>query len=112
MSGDAKENPGQIIEHDLVQDKINLTFVWGPIAGYQAQRIKDAEVRVIPLHNEPGRRFDFQITMAVRFADKAWKAEINKLIEDNQAAIDAILKSYGVPLLPLMIQATHGGDDD
>lgn len=112
MSGDAQQSPGQIIERDLVQDKINLTFVWGPIAGYQAQRIKDAEVRVIPLHNEAGRRFDFQIAMAVRFADQAWKAQVDKLIADNQAEIDAILKSYGVPLLPLMIQDTHGGRDD
>ena len=112
MSGDANESPGKIIERDLKQDKINLTFVWGPIAGYYAQQIKDAEVVVIPLRNEAGRRFDFQIAMAVRFADQAWKDQINQLLQDNQAEIDAILHSYGVPLLPLMIQDAQGDDDD
>ena len=67
---------------------------------------------VIPLRNEAGRRFDFQIAMAVRFADQAWKDQINQLLQDNQAEIDAILHSYGVPLLPLMIQDTQGDDDD
>ncbi len=112
MSGDVQENPGKIIERDLKQDKINLTFVWGPIAGYYAKQIKDAELRVIPMHNEPGLRFDFQIAMATRHGDKAWNAQINQLLQDNQAEIDAILTSYGVPLLPLMIQEAHGDDDD
>ena len=112
MSGDAHQSPGQIIERDLKQDKINLTFVWGPIAGYYAQQIKDAEVVVIPLRNEPGRRFDFQIAMAVRFADHAWKDQVNQFLHDNQAEIDNILTGYGVPLLPLVIQDSQGDDDD
>ncbi len=112
MNGDATESPGKIIERDLKQDKINLTFVWGPIAGYYARQIKDVEIRVIPLHNEPGLRFDFQIAMGVRFPDKAWKDQINRLLKDNQAEIDAILKEYGVPLLPLAIQDTNGDDND
>lgn len=112
MSGDAKVTPGQIIEQDLVQDKINLTFVWGPIAGWYAKQIKGADVRVIPLASEPGLRFDFQIAMAVRFADKAWKAQVNQLIRDNQAEIDTILRDYGVPLLPLRTADEQGDDDD
>ena len=108
MSGDVSESPGKIIERDLVQDKINLTFVWGPIAGYYAQQIKNVGIRIIPLHNEPGLRFDFQIAMAVRFADKAWKEQVNQLLKDNQGEIDAILKGYGAPLLPVMIQDTNG----
>ena len=112
MSGDTKETPGQIITRELVQDKINLTFVWGPIAGYYAKQIKDAQVQVIPLQNEAGARFDFQIAMAVRFADKRWKAQVNQLIKDNQQEIDAILRDYGVPTLPLKVDPRLGSDDD
>lgn len=112
MSGDADESPGKIIERDLRQDKINLTFVWGPIAGYYAQQIKDAEIRVIPFHNEPGLRFDFQIAMAVRVGDKLWKARVERLLKDNQADIDAILKRFGVPLLPVMGKDTDGHASD
>ena len=112
MSGDAKVGPGQIIENELVQDKINLTFVWGPIAGYYAKRITDHELRVIPLKSEPGMRFNFQIAMAVRHADKAWREQVNQLIATHQSEIDAILDEFGVPRLELLVRERDGDDDD
>lgn len=110
MSGDARQGPGHVIENDLVADKVNLTFAWGPIAGYLAKKIKDHELVVIPLQNERGLKFDYQISMAVRHPDKAWKAEVNGLITRNRGKIDAILDEYGVPRLPLL--ATTAGEDD
>jgi quinoprotein dehydrogenase-associated probable ABC transporter substrate-binding protein len=112
MGGDAKIGPGQIIENDLVEDKINLTFVWGPIAGYHAKRITDHELRVIPLKSEPGLRFNFQIAMGVRHADKAWREQIDQLIATHQAEIDAILDEFGVPRLKLLVRERGGDDDD
>jgi quinoprotein dehydrogenase-associated probable ABC transporter substrate-binding protein len=112
MSGDEHESPGRIIEHDLVEDRINLTFVWGPIAGYYAKKLADQDVRVILMRNEPGLRFDFQIAMAVRHADRAWREQVNRLIAENQAGIDAILKDYGVPLLELVVREDADDDDD
>jgi mxaJ protein len=111
MSGDARETPGKIIERDLVQDKINLTFVWGPIAGYYAKTIADHAVTVIQMKNEPGLRFNFQISMAVRFGDDEWKARVNQLIAENQAEIDQILADYGVPMRELIIRETVDDDD-
>ena len=103
--------PGKIIERDLVEDKINLTFVWGPIAGYLAKQIKDPELKVISMRGEPGLRFDFQIAMAVRFGEKAWKAQINALIIENQDEIDAILDDYGVPRKALIVRPNVDDDD-
>ena len=37
-----------------MNDTVNVTFVWGPIAGYYAKRIKGARVVVIPMPSEPG----------------------------------------------------------
>ncbi|MGH8533975.1 MAG: quinoprotein dehydrogenase-associated putative ABC transporter substrate-binding protein [Gammaproteobacteria bacterium] len=99
MSGDARAYPGEIIEKDLVADKINLTFVWGPIAGYFAKRVRSPEIAVIPMHSEPGIRFDFSIAMAVRFGEKDWKQRIQALIDERRERIRAILAEYGVPLL-------------
>ena len=104
MAGDARETPGKIIERELVQDKINLTFVWGPFAGYYAQQITAHEIVVIPMKNEPGLRFNFQISMAVRFGEDEWKEQVNDLIENNQIEIDEILKDFGVPLRDLVIR--------
>lgn len=112
MSGDAKEGPAQMIERELIGDKINLTFVWGPIAGYYAKHSTAQELVVIPMRSEPGLRFDFQIAMAVRFADAAWKRQVDRLIADNQGEIDTILNEYGVPVLPLVLREPEDDDDD
>ncbi len=112
MSGDAREGPGQMVERELLGDKINLTFVWGPIAGYHAKQVKGHELVVIPMRSEPGIRFDFQIAMAVRFPDNAWRKQINALIADSQGEIDGILAEYGVPTLPLIVRETQEDDDD
>ena len=99
MSGDAKAYPGQIIEQDLIADKINLTFVWGPIAGYFAKQSKNHEIAVIPMRSEPGIKFDYKIAMAVRFGEKEWKEQINRLIDKHRKQIATILTDYGVPLI-------------
>ncbi|MBI2798877.1 MAG: quinoprotein dehydrogenase-associated putative ABC transporter substrate-binding protein [Gammaproteobacteria bacterium] len=112
MSGDARQGPGHIIEEDLKQDKINLTFVWGPIGGYLAHKIKDAELIVIPLQKDQGVKFDFQIAMAVRHPDTAWKKQINDLIGKHQAKITSILDEYGVPQLELLPPKKKSTNDD
>jgi mxaJ protein len=99
MSGDARTYPGEIIEKDLISDKINLTFIWGPIAGYFAKQIKEHEIAMIPMRSEPGIKFDYRIAMAVRFGEKEWKELINQLIEKHKDNIRAILTDYGVPLI-------------
>ncbi|MDA0824553.1 MAG: quinoprotein dehydrogenase-associated putative ABC transporter substrate-binding protein [Proteobacteria bacterium] len=102
MSGDAERNPGKIIEEDLVEDKINLTMVWGPIAGYYANTIKNHDIVVIPLRNELRIKFDFNISMGVRFGEPEWKERLNALIAENRSSIDSILEAYGVPRLELV----------
>ncbi len=99
MSGDARAYPGQIIEKDLIDDTINLTFVWGPIAGYYAKRARGQELVVIPMQSEAQIQFDFAIAMAVRHGEKAWKDQVQGLIDKHRAEIRAILLEYGVPLL-------------
>ena len=109
MSGDTERNPGKIIEEDLVQDKINLTLVWGPIAGYYAKRIKEHDIAVIPMRNELRIKFDFQIAMAARHGEPEWKSKIDSLILQHQGEIDEILDEYGIPRLAIVKSA---GDDD
>ena len=38
QSGDPERYPGEIIEKDLVAGKVDVAFVWGPIAGYFAKK--------------------------------------------------------------------------
>lgn len=99
MTGDPEQYPGQVLEKDLVADKVNGAFVWGPIAGYFAHRVKDHELVVIPMRSEPGIQFDFSMAMGVRFGEKEWKKQIQDAVDRNSDKIAAILAEYRVPLV-------------
>jgi mxaJ protein len=99
LSADPEYSPGEIIEKDLAQGKIDAAIVWGPIAGYYAKRVHEVELAVIPLRSEQGVKFDYEIAMGVRYGEPEWKASVQKLIGANQEAITAILREYNVPLV-------------
>jgi quinoprotein dehydrogenase-associated probable ABC transporter substrate-binding protein len=99
MSPDPEQYPGEIIEKDLAQGKIDAAIVWGPIAGYYAKRVRNVELVLVPLKSEPGIKFDYEIAMGVRYGERQWKDTVEKLIADNRAAITQILRSYNVPMI-------------
>lgn len=104
MQPDPAQYPGQIIENDLAQGKIDAAIVWGPIAGYFAKRVTSPQLVVIPLKSEPGVRLDYEMAMGVRFGEREWKQQVEGLIDSQQAAIQAILKEYNVPV----VDASYG----
>jgi quinoprotein dehydrogenase-associated probable ABC transporter substrate-binding protein len=108
MNADPQQYPGEIIEKDLAAGKLDVAIVWGPIAGYFAQRVKQPRLAVIPLRSEPGVKFDYQMAMGVRYGEREWKQKVEGLIDSQQPAIQAILKEYGVPL----VDASYEGPRD
>lgn len=99
QTGDADQYPGEMVEKDLANGKIDVAFIWGPIAGYFAKNARTVPIAAVPLASQPGLQFDFRIAMAVRFGDKEFKAKIDRLIARNGPQIKAILDAYGVPQL-------------
>ncbi len=101
--GDPKANPGAKFIEDIISGKIDASIVWGPTAGYYAQKYKDkTELVLLPLKDDPEKpemRFTYSFSMAVRYGEKAWKEKINHLISENGGEIEQILKEYGVPLV-------------
>ncbi|GAA0750276.1 substrate-binding domain-containing protein [Ideonella azotifigens] len=105
MNADPQQYPGEIIEKDLAQGKLDAAIVWGPIAGYFAQRVKSPQLVVLPLKSEPGLKLDYQMAMGVRFGEREWKQQVEGLIESRQAEIETILKAYGVPMVDASYRA-------
>jgi quinoprotein dehydrogenase-associated probable ABC transporter substrate-binding protein len=89
--------------HDMMDDldrgEIDVALLWGPIAGYYALKAKTATTVAPLLKEHDGPRMVYRIVMGVRHSDQDWKRNLNKLISENQGEINAILRSYGVPLL-------------
>lgn len=100
QSGDPGEFPGEPILKDLLSGKLDAAVVWGPTAGlFTTYSNDDKALRMLPLVSEPGIKFDFAISAAVRFGEKDWKDQINELLINNSEDIHAILKAYHVPLV-------------
>ena len=99
QSGDPAEYPGQMVEKDLAGGAIDIAFIWGPIAGYFAHQVTSVPVVAVPLASQPGTQLEFDIAMATRFGEAAYKQKIDDAIERNRPRINAILAQYGVPLL-------------
>jgi ABC-type amino acid transport substrate-binding protein len=100
QSGDPHENPGGIIERDLAAGKIDLAIVWGPIAGFLIDRHAGQEAwRAVAFKPVPGIKFDYEISMGVRFGEKEWKETLDAWIAGHRDEIETILMSYRIPLV-------------
>jgi quinoprotein dehydrogenase-associated probable ABC transporter substrate-binding protein len=87
----------QMMTDDVAAGRIDAGVLWGPMAGYYAQRTTPP-LAVVPLLKEGGQ-MDFRVAMGVRRTDQDWKRKLNRLIAENRSEIDKLLASYGVPLL-------------
>jgi quinoprotein dehydrogenase-associated probable ABC transporter substrate-binding protein len=85
--------------NDLESGTIDAGILWGPMAGFYAKRA-NPPLHITPLVKETtGPQLVFRIGMGVRAADQNWKRQLNRLIQENQPAINKILLDFGVPLL-------------
>jgi quinoprotein dehydrogenase-associated probable ABC transporter substrate-binding protein len=85
--------------HDLEAGEIDAGVLWGPLAGYYARQVGSAIAAVPLVKEKTGPRLAYRIAMGVRPADQNWKRSLNRLIAENQPAINRILLDYNVPLL-------------
>jgi mxaJ protein len=84
-----------------VEDKeIDVAIVWGPLAGYYANR-SATPLRIDAVTPATDTRWpmSFDISMGVRRGDEALLERVNAVLEHEQTAVDAVLEAYHVPLL-------------
>jgi quinoprotein dehydrogenase-associated probable ABC transporter substrate-binding protein len=93
------DSSAETMINDLTSGKIDAAILWGPIAGFYAKKA-NPPLHVTPLVKETtGPRLVYRIGMGVRPADQNWKRQLNRLIQENQPAINKVLLDFGVPLL-------------
>lgn len=100
----ADDSPPKEIVLAVARGDVDLAMVWGPVAGYWASR-QDVELTMHPLpavDERTGLPLNFNMSLGVRRGEDEWQARLEKVIEENQEEIYAILRDeFGVPLLPL-----------
>ena len=93
------DSSAQAMITDLESGAIDAGILWGPMAGFYAKNASPP-LHITPLVKETtGPRLVYRIGMGVRSADQSWKRQLNRLIQENQPAINKILLDFGVPLL-------------
>lgn len=100
MADTRYDHPAEEMVHDVESGEIDIAVVWGPIGGYFAKRAEGA-LAVTPLVADEGSpvRLDYRMSMGLRRGEPVWKDQLNSLLKEQEAAIQAILMDYGVPLL-------------
>ena len=100
QSGDPAENPAHTIERDLDADKIDLAILWGPMAGFLVGKHAGAPAwRAVPFEMDREIKFDYEISMGVRFGEKEWKDTLDQWIASHEESVRGILTGFSVPLL-------------
>jgi len=90
--------PARIVEAVAAGD-VDVAVVWGPLAGYFAQRspVPLDVVPVAPALDPPALPLTFDIAMGVRRGDTVLRARLDDVLRRRRREIDAILGAYGVP---------------
>lgn len=95
----AKPNPPADVVRAVADGKVDVSLVWGPLAGYFARsspvplRIE----RVTPWLDNAQWPMVYDISMGVRKYDPAFQQQVETILAGRKKEIAAILDRYGVP---------------
>jgi mxaJ protein len=94
----AQPNPPAAIMAAVARGEVDVAMVWGPLAGYFAQRSSVAlTLSPIPSSKALPWPMQFDVAMGVQVHDVALLEAVNNVLAREQPAIDAILRRYAVP---------------
>jgi quinoprotein dehydrogenase-associated probable ABC transporter substrate-binding protein len=94
-----RANPGAHILEALAAGEIDVAIVWGPLAGYFADRLASplAWAAVSPAIDPPALRFTFAMAAGVRKNDAALRDRLQAALDRRAGDVRAILDAYAVP---------------
>ena len=95
----AQPNPPARIMEAVADGEVDVAVVWGPLAGYFAQRLDTPlDLRpVTPEMDAPFRPFVFDMSMAVRRGDATRLQMLDSFLTRRKDDIDRLLATFGVP---------------
>lgn len=94
-------NPPARIVDAVASGEVDVALVWGPLAGWAAKSsaVPLALAPVTPWLDGPQWPMVFDVSVGLRRADRELRSEIEAVLAARRTEIEALLASYGVPLL-------------
>jgi quinoprotein dehydrogenase-associated probable ABC transporter substrate-binding protein len=93
----------------VVRGDVDVAIVWGPLGGWLA-RHAPVPLAVVPVR-PAAAPFVFAIGMGVRRDDASLRAELDGVIRSHRRQIEALLRRFGVPLVPAPSSVEHAALD-
>ncbi len=93
----------------VVDKKIDVAMVWGPLAGYFVKQSKTPlDMRMMEDDTLTGLPMNFNISVATRRQERALRDSLQNFLTTKHAEIQALLEQYGFPLEALPVDSTSG----
>jgi len=99
-----RPNPPARIVHAVAHGELDVALVWGPLAGYFAQRSSVA-LRLEPVEDSGNWPMSYDIALGVRQDEDDLRQRLDVALAAEQSNIEALLRSYHVPCLPPATQS-------
>lgn len=98
-----RPDPLADIVQAVARGDVDVGLAWGPVAGYYGPK-QPVPLKVVPVTPEiepPFINMVLAMTMAVRPGDEALRDRLNVVLSERWDDIEAVLRSFGVPLIPM-----------
>jgi mxaJ protein len=98
-----ESNPSAELIQAVANGDVDVAIAWGPMAGYFARHSAvPLEITAVAADSQhPDLPLAFNIGIGVRTGDASLKQRLDAELTRRHAEIDQLLRSYGVPQLPL-----------
>jgi quinoprotein dehydrogenase-associated probable ABC transporter substrate-binding protein len=106
----SRHDPQRAIIDAVANGQVDTAAVWGPLGGYYATR-EPVRLRVTPISptvDRTGLPFAFSIAMGVKHGNTPLLQQVDRALASRRSEITAVLRSFGVPLLPLDASGAKG----
>lgn len=94
-----EKNPAADLITAVLDRKVDVAVVWGPLAGYFAKQAADP-LEVTPIHadsSDPDLPMTFAIGIGVRPQDRELKQRLDAELAHRRPEIHRLLVAYGIP---------------
>jgi mxaJ protein len=101
-----QDRPEDIIK-GVANKEVDIAIAWGPLAGYFA-KLSSVPLTLTPLPAKDSLSdipFQYNMGIAVRRRDKEFRDSLEAVLDRRRPEIDAILKQYNIPVLPIVTEA-------
>ena len=98
---DPENNPNDIM-NAVIDSKVDVALVWGPVAGYYAKHSSvPLRLTALPDSDRTGIQLAYDVALGVRHADREFRDKLNEILEQKHDEILQILHEFNVPMLPI-----------